>query len=294
MMYPPINFDRSEKVVYDYPDFPIYIRKGYLSAYPTYRAESHWHDDVEFILVLSGHMQYNINGEVVNLTEGEGIFVNTRQLHFGYSDSKQECVFICILLHPILLCTSRTIEQKYVNPILFNENIPYHHLSKNSEWEIAILSSTNAIFNTLNDDVFEMKIQREIYNIWIALCENILSIEHKHTYQNHHLTSLKDMISFINQSFQDKISLDDIAKAGKVGKTGCCNIFKRYINKTPNEFLTDLRLRKSLELLTQTDKTVLEICYEVGFSSASYFAETFRKNYSCTPVEYRKNKKHSL
>lgn len=293
-MYPNLNFDRSEKVVYDYSDFPVYIRKGFLSSYPDFRAESHWHDDVEFIHILSGQMQYNINGEIVNLEEGEGIFVNTRQLHFGYSKDNKECIFICILLHPILLCTSRTIEQKYVNSILFNDNIPYYHLTKNSEWELKILSSISAIYDATNDDVFEMKIQQEFFNIWITLCENILSIEHKHTYQNHHLSSLKDMISFINQNFQEKISLDDIAKAGKVGKTGCCTIFKRYINKTPNEFLTDLRLRKSIELLTSTDKTVLEICYEVGFSSPSYFTETFHKNYACPPSEYRKEKKQIL
>ena len=44
--------DRSEKVLYDYPDYPIYIRRGLLSFYPEYKASSHWHDDVEFISVF--------------------------------------------------------------------------------------------------------------------------------------------------------------------------------------------------------------------------------------------------
>lgn len=99
MTYPNINIDRSEKVIYDKPDYPVYIRKGVLSSYPDYRAESHWHDDVEFILILEGSMQYNVNGEIVTLKTGEGIFVNTRQLHFGYSKDKSDVslsVFYCI------------------------------------------------------------------------------------------------------------------------------------------------------------------------------------------------------
>ena len=46
--------DRSEKVRYDYTDYPIYIRRALLSSYPGYAAPTHWHDDIEFIAVLSG------------------------------------------------------------------------------------------------------------------------------------------------------------------------------------------------------------------------------------------------
>lgn len=288
MIFSNLNSDRSERVAYDKVDFPVYIRKGILSTYPDYRAESHWHDDIEFILILSGQMKYNVNGEIITLNKGEGIFVNTRQLHFGYSDNKNECVFICVLIHPILLCSSKTVEDKYINPILFNEHIPFHSLSKKNDWEIKILNAILKIYNSINDDVFELKVQRCFYDIWIALCENVISIE-KHCYKNHHLSTLKDMISYINDNYQEKITLDNLAKAGKVGKTSCCAIFKKYLNKTPNEFLTDLRLRKGTELLKNTDMTVLEISYEIGFSGASYFTETFNKFFGCTPSEYRKN-----
>lgn len=294
MAYPDINLDRSERVVYDRSDYPVYIRKGRLSVYPTYSAESHWHDDVEFILVLSGSMQYNVNGERIGLEQGDGIFVNARQLHFGYSEQKKECVFICVLLHPVLLCASCAVEQKYIAPILSNENIPFYRFTRRNEWERKILDSIEEMYDACGDKVFELKIQRAFFNIWIALCENVLSIEKEHEFQNHHVSALKDMISYIDRHYREKITLAQIAKAGKVGKTGCCSVFKKYVNKTPNEFLTDRRLRKAVELLNETDMTVLEISYDVGFSGASYFSETFHKCYGCTPNEYRKRTKNSL
>ena len=91
--------DRSENVSYDTPEFPVYVRRGMLSSYPNFSAISHWHEDIEFIFVQSGHMEYNINGVTVRLNEGEGIFVNSRQLHYGFSKEFEECIFICILIH---------------------------------------------------------------------------------------------------------------------------------------------------------------------------------------------------
>lgn len=96
------------------------------------------------------------------------------------------------------------------------------------------------------------------------------------------------MINFIQYNYKESVTLSEIAAAGAVCKTECCAVFKKYVNLTPIAYLNDYRLRKSLELLVKTDMTVCEICYEVGFSGASYFSETFKKVFGCTPIEYRK------
>lgn len=281
------NFDHSERVLYNKADYPAYVRKGVLSAFPNYAAESHWHDDVEFILILSGEMFYNVNGEVVLLKEAEGIFVNARQLHFGYSNSKKECIFICLLLHPMLLCSSKSAEQDFINPITQNDNIPFYHFENINAWEKSILLDIQYIYDIQNDKLAELKIHKAFLDIWITLCENIVTIRQPDNFKNSNLSTLKNMISFINQYYKEKISLKEIASSGNVGKTSCCSIFKKYINKTPMEYVTEFRLGKSLELLRNTDITVLEISYEVGFSGASYFSEVFRKFYDCTPTEYK-------
>lgn len=286
-----LNIDRSERVLYDMADYPVYVRKGALSSYPNYSAESHWHNDVEFILILSGEMLYNVNGEIVLLREGEGIFVNSGQLHFGYSDKREECVFICVILHPVLLCSSKSMEENCIKPIISDESIPYYRFGQTREWERGVLSAIREIYNVCGEKFAELKIQRAFFDIWISLCENIISAKKETVATDHHLSTLKDMLSYINQNYREKLTLENIAHAGGVGKTGCCAIFKKYINKTPNGYLTELRLRHGTELLLESDKTVLEISYEVGFSGASYFTEMFRRFYGCSPREYRKNGK---
>ena len=142
---------------------------------------------------------------------------------------------------------------------------------------------------SLSEPTAELLIQGRFNEIWSELYKHRRQSDHLPILRNHNLHVLKVMIAYIQEHYRDKVSLADIAKAGNVGKTSCCAVFQNFINKTPNTFLTDYRLRKGAELLLSTDMTIAEICYEVGFSGASYFTETFRKGFGCSPGQYRKN-----
>lgn len=100
--------------------------------------------------------------------------------------------------------------------------------------------------------------------------------------------TFKTMMIFIQEHYMEKISLEDIAKAGNVGKTLCAKLFKKYVSKTPGEYLIFYRIQKSIELLTDTNMSTTEISYAAGFSSASHYTRTFRKLMGCTPLKYRK------
>lgn len=281
-----VNKDKSENVKYDYEDFPVYIRKSPLSAFPNFAAESHWHDDIELIAVLSGQVQYNVNGEIVELSEGEGIIVNARQLHYGFSESKGECEFICILFRPILLCTARSFEGDYAEQIL-SSGIPYFHLSPTILWQNKILNYIKDIYDKKDETIAPLYAQGKLCLLWSELLTQITDID-KTKQTDSKLITLKSMMAFIHENYREKITLEDIAKEGCVSKRTCGIIFLEYLNKTPIEFLVDYRLRKSIELMKNTDMTILEISLEVGFSGASYYAETFRKHFGKSPAQYRK------
>ena len=287
-----INSDRSENVKYDYPDFPVYVRRALLSIYPNYAADSHWHDDIELIAVLSGRMLYNINGDIITLKEGEGILVNTRQLHYGFSDDRTECDFICILFHPVLLCTAKSFESEFVEPLL-NSGIPYVHFSDEVEWQSRILRYMKEIWECKEEHEAPLYTQGYLCSLWSHLIAHIDIRSKDESAADMKLSVLKEMIDYIYRHYSEKITLDGIAKVGNVSKRTCGMIFIQYLNKTPMEFLIDHRLRKAIELLKTTDKTILEISLAVGFSGASYFAETFRKSFGVSPTEYKKHERRT-
>lgn len=278
--------DRSEKVQYDYPDYPIYIRRALLSAYSGYAAPAHWHDDIEFTVVLSGEMQYNVNGETVTLAQNEGIFVNARQMHFGFSAKKTECDFICILLHPLILCATYAYERDFVLPVLQNRNAAYVKLNSGVPWQEQIIEQVKAIYFGRNEPAAVLKTQNLFSGIWIRIYENTF-FEALSQIRDSNLSTLKKMIGFIQQNYTEKIGLAEIAAAGAVGQSKCCKLFSGYIGQTPNHYLTQYRLDKSTYLLENTDQTVTEIAAAVGFNSSSYYAEAFRKWYGKSPSDYR-------
>ena len=57
--------------------------------------------------------------------------------------------------------------------------------------------------------------------------------------------------------------------------------------KSVNQYIRELRLSKAASLLKETDITIAEIAYKVGFSSQSYFNKVFRKRYGITPGDYK-------
>lgn len=283
------NTKLAERIHYANPDFPAFLRKNHIPKNPDFPQMTQWHDEVEFIAVFSGSIKYNINGEIVTIREGEGIFVNARQLHVIVSDYGNSCDLYCIILHPILLCSSKYVTKKYVNPIIENQNIPYMLFDNKISWQSDIISDIQQIYECSGEKTAQLKIVMLFHDIWEKIYANTNLDIPAVRKPNHHLSSLKSMISYIQEHYMEKINIQDISNAGNVGKTTCNMLFKKYTNYTPIEYLTNYRLQISLQLLQTSDLTITEICYETGFSGASYFSETFHKHFGCNPRTYRKN-----
>ena len=112
-------------VQYDAPMFFSFTEHSLLSQYPNMRAECHWHIDFEFTYIMRGHMWYFVNGETIRLDEGQGIFVNSRQLHYGFTKDNAECEFSCTLLNPTRMGAPNAVYERFIAPILTDSSMPY-------------------------------------------------------------------------------------------------------------------------------------------------------------------------
>ena len=86
-----VMHDSSEVIYYNTPDLPVKIIHPSLSDYPGRRVVCHWHEDIELIYIVKGEMNYEINGKTVRLPEHSALFVNARQLHYGFSEGGADC-----------------------------------------------------------------------------------------------------------------------------------------------------------------------------------------------------------
>ena len=284
--------DASEVVRYDEVGIPLYIQEGLLSAYPDRRALCHWHEDIEWLYVRSGQINYYINGKRVLLKEGEAIMVNSRQMHYGYSESGQDCDFICILCHPKIFTTNSVLYQSYITPVLSNPSLEYLHLKPYHPEDSEALQLLPEILRIKKDHpaAYEMEAAALLSLLWCRLLRShpMMPDEAATKPQEPDLLMQRDMVSYIYNHYSESINLDEIAAAGKVCRNKCCQIFRRYLNQSPIDFLNHYRLEVSCHLLNTTKLSIAEICTACGFNHQSYYSKIFLRTYNCTPRDFRK------
>jgi transcriptional regulator GlxA family with amidase domain len=100
------------------------------------------------------------------------------------------------------------------------------------------------------------------------------------------LTVLK-MTGYIHKNYDSIISSNDVAAAATICRSKCYELFSKYIEQSPNTYLTNYRIQKSCEMLRNTYMSICEIAMSCGFQNASYFTQVFRKVTSLTPKNYR-------
>ena len=216
------------------------------------------------------------------------VFVNSNQIHYGFSDDSTDCVFIYALWHPMVLCATNEIENEYVNPITKNASIPYLRLDADTPWQKTILSDVSKMYEQLSDRAAPLMLQSRIFDIWHTIYVNTKQERKVTSSASPQLSILKDMLSLIHNGYGEKVTLNKIADAGKISISNCNVIFKKYLKESPIKYLLNYRLMKSTELLVENALPITEVAFEVGFSNPSYFIDAFKKAYGLTPNEYRK------
>lgn len=284
--------DASEIVRYDKVGIPLYIQESLLSIYPDRRALCHWHEDIEWLLVRSGQINYYINGKRVLLNEGEAIMVNSRQMHYGYSENGQDCDFVCIICHPKLITANSVLYQSYIAPVLSNPSLEYLHLTPDHPSDGEAIQILFQVLQLKKDhpEAYEIEAAALLSLLWCRLLRNhpMMPDDTSVKPQDPDLLVQRDMVSYIYSHYSESINLDEIAAAGKVCRNKCCQIFRRYLNQSPIDFLNHYRLEVSCHLLNNTKLSIAEICTACGFNHQSYYSKIFLRTYSCSPRDFRK------
>ena len=96
---------------------------------------------------------------------------------------------------------------------------------------------------------------------------------------------------YIDQNFQRKLLLGEIARREGLSLTYLSHFFKEALGMSFQEYLNQKRFEYACRLLFTTDRKILDISLSSGFSDVRYFNETFLGQYGCTPKEYRKGGK---
>jgi len=124
---------------------------------------------------------------------------------------------------------------------------------------------------------------------------DILSLSDTLKYSQKDKNFLETLLNYIHKNIEknEMLSIENIVDHLKIGRTLFFKKIKTLTGLTPHELIFNIKMQKALELLKNTDLSIYEISFKLGFNDPDYFTKNFKLFYGVTPSELLKNKKRN-
>ena len=272
--------------------FPFLVSYQKLSEYESGSFMWHWHPEIEITYVQKGTMCYKVNHMVYHLKEGDIVFNNSGALHSGTMENQKDCAYIPVTFDSRLIYGffQSTVNSKYVDPVIQDSMLPAICIDQSEPWHKPFREYLLRIIDLdeKKPDFYELDITICLQSMWRLLLEHITYEPQASRENSLEYDRIKKILSYIEENYQNKITLNDIAGHIHLCESECTRLFKRHMNTTLFAFLQEYRIERSLEFL-QDDQPVSAVADKAGFSDPNYYSKVFAKIKGCIPREYRKH-----
>ena len=273
--------------------FPFLVSYQKLSEYESGSFMWHWHPEIEITYVQKGTMCYKVNHMVYHLKEGDIVFNNSGALHSGTMENQKDCAYIPVTFDSRLIYGffQSTVNSKYVDPVIQDSMLPAICIDQSEPWHKPFREYLLRIIalDEKKPDFYELDITICLQSMWRLLLEHITYEPQASRENSLEYDRIKKILSYIEENYQNKITLNDIAGHIHLCESECTRLFKRHMNTTLFAFLQEYRIERSLEFL-QDDQPVSAVADKAGFSDPNYYSKVFAKIKGCSPREYRNHR----
>lgn len=254
----------------------IYISKAKYED--DWHSTMHSHTFAEMFYVLKGNGIFKIEQSNFNVKENDLVIVNPHVVHTESSNGLNPLEYIVIGIDGLSLVTDNTDDS---NALQYN----IYNYSKYKE----------EVLSYMNNLLYEVQQKDEYYE---SICQNILEalifnvkrraksplVPSPTKSINKECAFIKD---YLDIHYSSELNLDYLAEVTHMNKYYLIHVFKKVIGTSPIEYLIEKRISIAKMLLETTEYSIEQISGISGFSSQSYFNQTFKKRVGITPSKYR-------
>ena len=253
----------------------------------------HVHDFHELVLVYSGratHLTANGNSDI---QAGDFLNVKLGQAH-GYKNLNN-LILMNILIQPSFfendsfgLCSvpafKTLFDQEAEND---TGKSPIIHFRLNYE----IFRSARDLVEKARSEFSE---HSEGYRAMVVSCIQELVIllmryyKRKNEHQSDAAMDVITLINYVKYHYRSPLSMTALTEISGMSESNILRTFKRHLNCSPFQYISELRLSGAADELIQTDKPITQIGLDFGYNDSNYFARLFKKSRGYSPREYRK------
>lgn len=239
----------------------------------------HFHNQYELLFFETGDASYMVEGNYYDLSEGDLLITNPREMHCPVFKTNREYQRSIIFFTPSYL--SDFISDKY-NPFSALENRKIGTQNRIDTFNVKnekIDEKISEIRKYANSDLpeKELLIKTNLLQILISI-NNIVSSEISNT----SVDKINDIILYINNNLSEKITLSELSKRFYLNKFYISHLFKDKIGITLNEYITQKRIMLAKEYL-MGGIPPSQVYSKVGFWDYSSFYRAFKKTLGYSP-----------
>lgn len=259
---------------------------------PHFMESSHWHGQVEVNVPFDGDVEYLINNEVVQIKQGHITLFWACTPH--QLTRPGDCQNMAIFNLPMHLFLSWPLDRKLINHVTHGmviKSLAAQQLSpfEVQRWQLE-LSSPNEQIRQLAIDEIGLMLKRFSLSGWLPILVNktARTRSNAHNVSRHAQFYVSQMLEFIGANFDQALTIEQVAEHVKLNPNYAMGIFQRVMQLTMKQYITAMRVNHVRALLSDTDKSILDVALTAGFHSSSSFYSTFNKYVGMSPQNYRK------
>ncbi len=267
----------------------IYLNEEESFACRTYRTpdfETNWHkhDDFELIVISEGHGTIMMGDHVGAYKTGDVFFLAGNLPHW-FKKQHHKMIGSALVLH-----FKRDIFGMGFLDLSECKNLQ-QLLQKNDGLQLL-----EPLKKDISAMLFEIETLQGFQRMNLLLqCLQKISTSYSHVTltqnfesSNAHINpAIEKIIDYSFKHYLTAVTLQEVAKVASMSIPTFCRFFKKNIKKTYFGFIQDLRISHAGKLLANTNKPILEICYESGYNSWAHFSKQFKQVKKMTPSKYR-------
>lgn len=283
-----------ETLEHDVLDLPIIFLYDEVEKYNQGYIKWHWHPEMQFFVVRDNPVEVFVEDRRIVLRKGEGMWINSNRMHMiKCLEGMHSAMLWTVLMLPEFISQKTSpIYKKYIQPWIEDAELSYVLFLESIAWHEEAVELLVLAFELLEKRAFgyEMSVHNCISRLWLTMLEHQKEVPKQviSATELHSQTRLKTMASYIHKNYAQHITLIQIADSAHVSKSECIRCFKKNLDVTPIQYLTEYRLEAAEKILLSSDDMINTIAARCGFEDFSYFARLFKERYGSTPSKYRK------
>jgi len=255
----------------------------------------HTHDFVELVYIWRGSGCHKVNGQSYEVQRGDLIFMNVGDRHSFVADGDMQ--YMNILFEPDFLseqlCAAESADS-FFRIKLFQE---FGSTLQTPLPKVKFRGKEMRELEELLDTMLREYLEKEDGYKAMLRGYSLLLITRAFRMMQANLKTpefsgagdlLPQLLSYIEQHYAGKITLQDLARESFYSPYYLSKIFKECFGFTFTEYVQEVRLRVAKRLLTETDEPIETIGRRVGYNDKAQFFRVFKQNLGVTPQQYRK------